>query len=63
MPINGAKPADANNTNWWLRSPYVSNTNNFGNVNSNGNTNNNNASNSYGVVPDFFLNLFVSTCI
>ena len=35
--------------NWWLRSPNVTNTNNFRYVNNDGNVNNNNASNSYGV--------------
>ena len=48
----GSSPSGANNTNWWLRSPNVNNSNNFGNVNSNGNPNNNNANNSNGVVPD-----------
>lgn len=44
-------------TNWWLRSPNATNTNNFYNVNSSGNNNNNNANNSYGVCFDFFLKL------
>jgi len=44
-------------SNWWLRSPNTSNTNNFWYVNSNGNTNNNNANNTYGVCFDFLLNL------
>lgn len=35
--------------NWWLRSPNVTNTNNFRYVNNDGNVNNNNASNSCGV--------------
>lgn len=39
--------------NWWLRSPYYNNSNNFCYVNSNGNSNNNNANNSYGVAFGF----------
>lgn len=35
--------------NWWLRSPNVSNSNNFRYINSSGNVNNNNANNTYGV--------------
>ena len=34
--------------NWWLRSPNVSNSNNFRYINSTGNVNNN-ANNTYGV--------------
>lgn len=40
-------------SNWWLRSPNTTNTNNFWNVNSNGSNNNNNANNTYGVCFDF----------
>lgn len=35
--------------NWWLRSPNVSNSNNFRYINSTGNVNNNNANNTRGV--------------
>ena len=34
--------------NWWLRSPNVSNSNNFRYINSTGNVNNNNANNTRG---------------
>ena len=36
-------------SDWWLRSPNVSNSNNFRYINSTGNVNNNNASNTNGV--------------
>lgn len=36
---------------WWLRSPYLNNSNNAWNVNSDGSSNNNNCSNSNGVRP------------
>ena len=39
--------------NWWLRSPYYNNSNNFCYVNNNGNSNNNNANNSNGVAFGF----------
>lgn len=39
--------------NWWERSPYSGNSNNFCNVNTDGSANNNNANNSNGVSPDF----------
>lgn len=45
-------------TNWWLRSPNTSNTNNVFNVNSDGDWNNNNANNSYGVRPALMENEF-----
>lgn len=45
-------------TNWWLRSPYTSDTNYVFCVNSNGDWNNNNANNSYGVRPALMENEF-----
>lgn len=45
----------ASATNWWLRSPNASNSNNFCYVNNNGNVNNNNADNSYGVCFGFCI--------
>lgn len=40
-----------NNTNFWTRSVYPNNTNNFVNVNSDGSHNNNNPNNAYSVLP------------
>lgn len=40
-------------SNWWLRSPYYNNSNNFCYVNNNGNSNNNNANNTNGVAFGF----------
>lgn len=39
--------------NWWERTPYNGNTNNFGLVNNSGNANNDNANNTNGVAPGF----------
>lgn len=44
---NGCKKS-----NWWLRSPNVSNANNARNVNNSGTLNNNNANNANSLAPD-----------
>lgn len=42
-------------TNWWLASPYVSNTTTFCNVNDDGNSNSHGASEYFGVAPGFII--------